>query len=168
LARWFGVVDRGGRHTGFAAVVVAGQPAAVLAKRRRCSPARRTCRRLLRLLFGFILRQDPDPDPGSGPGLSGPYRAAQVSQWPSCLLPTRRRAAWRDGCPPFCRAAVTAFSAMGSGPAHDIDRAHCTGLTCDFAPIAEQDQRRDAADAVASGQILFVFGVDLGQPHLRF
>jgi hypothetical protein len=53
-------------------------------------------------------------------------------------------------------------------PLRDLRAGHCAGLARHFAAAAEQDQRGDAADAVARAQVRLGVGVHLRQAQLRF
>ena len=57
------------------------------------------------------------------------------------------------------------LSQRAGHPAHECLGAHGAGLPGDFATALEHDQRRDAADAVAAGDVLGLVGVELGEPR---
>src|SRR3569832_653231 len=56
---------------------------------------------------------------------------------------------------------------FGIDPVHDVGRTHRAGLTRDLAPLPEQDQRRDAADAELRAYARRLLGVELGAPQPR-
>ena len=56
---------------------------------------------------------------------------------------------------------------MRGDPAHQIARIHGAGLARDLLTVAENNQSWNAADAKACGDILCLFGIELGEAITR-
>src|SRR6185295_16869471 len=55
---------------------------------------------------------------------------------------------------------------VGPDPLEESGQVHRARLPCNLAAVAESDQRRNAADAIARRKRLLAFGVDFRNPRL--